>query len=235
MKRSHESWWSPSLGRNMEMLWFGWSGFPVIAFPTSMGRYVQYEDTGLCAHIARKIDAGFLQLVCVDSVDADTWYDEFIPPPERGPRHERYDAYIANEVVPYVRHRSQRGDLGVFGCSFGAYHAANFAGRHPELVTKAVCLSGVYDVHRFTDGYFGITEYLNSPVEYIANMDADWVRRLSRVEWVIATGEYDTLVDDNRRFSAVLAAKGIPHHTEIWPGVFGHDWPFWNEAVERLL
>ncbi len=66
-------------------------------------------------------------------------------------------------------------------------------------------------------------------------MDDEWVRRLARIEWVIATGEYDSLVDDNRRFSAVLGSKGIPNHTEIWSGVFGHDWPFWNEAVRRLL
>lgn len=66
-------------------------------------------------------------------------------------------------------------------------------------------------------------------------MNGDWIARLRQVEWVVATGEYDSLVDDNRRFAALLAAKGLPVHAEIWPGVFGHDWPFWNEAVPRLL
>src|SRR5271166_3238964 len=140
MQRSYESWYSSALGRKMEFLWFGWSGYPVLAFPTSMGRFFQYEDTGLVGALASKIEAGYLQLVCADSVDAESWYDEFIPPELRGVRHEQYDAYLAQELVPYVRERSRFAQMGTFGCSFGAYHAANFAGRHPEVVSKAVCL-----------------------------------------------------------------------------------------------
>jgi esterase/lipase superfamily enzyme len=219
----------------MELLWFGWYGWPVIMFPTSMGRFYQYEDSGTIAALASKVEAGYIQLCCVDSVDTESWYNEAAPPALRGRRHEQYDAYLQNEVAPLARLRSGRDRVGVLGCSFGAYHAANFAGRHPETVSKAVCLSGVYDVHRFTDGYWDDTDYYNSPVEYIANMDDSWTSRLRSLEWTIATGEYDALANDNRRFSAVLARKGIPAHTEIWSGVNGHDWPFWNKAVTRLL
>ncbi|MFY9781373.1 MAG: alpha/beta hydrolase-fold protein [Candidatus Baltobacteraceae bacterium] len=235
MQRSYERWASPNLGRTMEFLWLGHGGYPVVMFPTSKGRFFQYEDTGLVASLAAKIDAGQLQAVCVDSYDAESWYDEFVEPAERGRRHERYDRYLVEELFPYVLTRAQRAHAGVFGCSFGAYHAANFAGRHPELVTKAVCFSGVYDLRRFLDGYWDETAYFNSPADYIANMDEAWVERLRGVEWVIATGEYDSLVEESRRFDAVLAGKGIPRHTEIWPGVFGHDWPFWIEALPRLL
>lgn len=219
----------------MQFLWFGWSGYPVLMFPTSMGSYVQYQDMGTVGRLADKIDAGYLQLICVDSVDAESWYDERRSPAERGPRHEQYDAYLRNEVVPYVQERAGRRDLGTFGCSFGGYHASNFAGRHPDVVTKAVCFSGIYDVRRFTDGYWDDTDYFNSPLDYIANMDAEWTTKMARIDWVIATGEYDSLVDDNRRFSTLLSSKGIPNHAEIWPGVFGHDWPFWNDAIARIL
>jgi len=235
MQRQYEKWFSPALGRDMELLRFGWSGFPVILFPTSMGRFFQYEDSGLVAHLGDKLERGQLQLFCVDSVDAESWYDEHIHPSLRGRRHVAYDAYVLHEVVPYVRDRAQRGDLGVFGCSFGAYHAANFAGRHPELITKSVCFSGVYDVGRFNDGYWDDTAYFNSPARFIANLEGPELDRLRGIEWVIATGEFDALVDDNRRFDALLAAKNVPHHTEIWPGINGHDWPSWNEAVVRLL
>jgi len=235
MQREYEKWYSPAVGREMEILRFGWSGFPVIAFPTSQGRFFQYEDMGTVAALSGKLDAGQIQLFCVDSVDAWSWYDEGTAPVNRGHRHEQYDAYLLHEVVPYVNDRAWRSDLGLFGCSFGAYHAANFAGRHPDIVNKAVCFSGVYDVRRFTDGYWDDTDYYNSPAEFIENMDAGWVDRLRHVDWVIATGEYDALAPDNRRFDAILSAKGVPHHTEIWPGVNGHDWPFWNEAVVRLI
>jgi esterase/lipase superfamily enzyme len=235
MERSYEKWTSPELGRPMEFLWYGHYGYPLVMFPTSMGRFFQYEDMGIVACLAEKIEAGHLQVVCVDSYDAESWYDEFVPPAERPERHQRYDRYLTGELFPYVRARAQRAQAGVFGCSFGAYHAANFAGRHPELVSKAVCFSGVYDVRRFLNGYWDLNAYFNSPVDYIANMDQEWVARLSGVEWIVATGEYDSLVEDNRRFGQVLSQKGIPNHTEIWPGVFGHDWPFWKEAAPRLL
>jgi esterase/lipase superfamily enzyme len=233
--RRYEKWFSPALYRDMELLHFGWAGFPVVAFPTSMGRFFQYEDSGTIARLQGKLERGELQLVCVDSVDAESWYNDQAPPQARGARHEQYDAYLTNEVVPYVRHASGRDDLGVFGCSFGGYHAANVAARHPELVAKAVCFSGVYDVGRFTDGHWDDTDYRNSPAEFVPNLDDVAIERLRRIDWVIATGENDALAGDNRHFDEVLTRRGIPHHTEIWPGITGHDWPYWNDAVVRLL
>jgi len=219
----------------MEFLWFGWAGYPVIMFPTSMGRFVQYEDMGTVARLQEKLDAGQMQLVCVDSVDAESWYNESAPPAYRGRRQTEYDAYLHDELVPYVQARAQRPDVGTFGCSFGGYHAANFAARYPGLVTKAVCFSGLYDIHRFLDGYWDDVDYYQCPTAYIPNMDAEWTDRLQHVEWVIATGEYDSLVQPNRDFSQLLWSKGIANHAEIWPGVFGHDWPFWNGNIARLL
>jgi esterase/lipase superfamily enzyme len=235
MQRRYEKWFSPALGRDMELLWFGWGGYPVIAFPTSMGRFFQYEDSGTIAALAHKLEAGQLQLCCVDSVDVESWYNEAVHPAQRAARHDQYDTYLRTEVVPFVRNRAGRKDMGAFGCSFGGYHTANFAGRHPDAVTKAVCFSGVYDVSRFTDGYWDDGEYYNSPAAYIPNMDPLLTAKLARIDWVIATGEFDQLAPDNRNFDAILTNKGIPHHTEIWPGVNGHDWPFWNDAVVRLL
>jgi esterase/lipase superfamily enzyme len=38
MHREHHRWFSPALGREMELLVFGHSGARVIVFPTSQGR-----------------------------------------------------------------------------------------------------------------------------------------------------------------------------------------------------
>ena len=174
VQRAYEVWQSDRLGRQMEFLWFGTSGFPIILFPTSMGKYVQYEDMGLVERLAHKVDAGLIQLICVDSVDAESWYNENVPSALRGVRHAQYDAYLRYELIPYIQTRAQRPDLGVFGCSFGAYHAANLAGRYPGIVTKAVCFSGLNDIHRFLDGYWDDIDYYNCPTAYIANMDSEW-------------------------------------------------------------
>ena len=235
MYREHVHWHSPSLGREMEFLWFGKFGRPVMLFPTSSGRYSENEDFKLTDSVADKVDAGEIQLVAIDTVNNESWYNKNVHPAIRAARHAQYDAYLRHELVPYIFNRAQRGDLVVYGASFGAYHASNFAARYPDVVSRAICFSGIYDIHDQLDGYWDENCYFHNPSSYIPNMDADWAGKLSRIGWVIATGEHDTLVQQNRDFSALLWAKGIPNHLEIWQGVFGHDWPYWREHLRRFV
>ena len=235
MYREYGQWHSPSLGRTMEFLWFGKFGRPVMLFPTSGGGFNENEDFQLTAALSDKVDRGEIQLVCVDSVDQESWYNRSVHPAVRAARHAQYDAYLRHEMVPYVFNRAERGDLAVYGASFGAYHAANFAGRYPDVVRRAICFSGVYDTHSFLDGYWDDTCYFHCPTAYIPNLDFEGAGRLASVEWVIATGEYDTLVQQNRDFSSMLSGKGIPNHSEFWGGVFGHDWPWWRENIRRFV
>lgn len=235
MYRDYQRWWSPSLGRDMELLWFGKFGRPLLLFPTSGGRFNEIEDFGLAGSLADKVDAGQLQLILVDNVNYESWYNKSVHPAVRAARHAQYDAYLRNELIPYIHNRAHRGDLAVYGASFGAYLASNFAARHPEVVSRAILFSGVYDIHSFTDGHWDDNCYFHCPTAYIPNMGGEWVARMSRVEWVIATGEHDSLVDRNREFSQMLWSKGIPNHLEIWEGQFGHDWPWWRENLRRFV
>jgi esterase/lipase superfamily enzyme len=235
MYREYVKWWSPSLGREMELLWFGKFGRPVLLFPTSGGRFTENEDFGLTGSLADKVNAGEIQLISVDNVNYESWYNKNVHPAVRAARHTQYDAYLRNELVPYIFNRAQRGDLVVYGASFGAYLASNFAARYPDVVSRAICFSGVFDIHSFTDGYWDDNCYFNCPTAYIPNMDAEWTGKLSRMGWVIATGEHDSLVQKNRDFSNLLWSKGIQHHFELWPGQFGHDWPWWREHLRRFV
>jgi esterase/lipase superfamily enzyme len=235
MYRDYVRWWSPSLNREMEFLWFGKFGRPVILFPTSAGRFYENEDFHLADSLADKVDGGEIQLILVDTVNNESWYNRRVHPAVRVARHAQYDSYLRHELVPYIHNRAQRGDLVVYGASFGAYHASNFATRYPDVVSRAICFSGVYDIHSFLDGYWNDQAYFHCPTASIPNMDGDWAGKLARVEWVIATGEHDTLVQKNRDFSSMLWSKGIPNHLEIWPGVFGHDWPWWRENLRRFV
>jgi esterase/lipase superfamily enzyme len=235
MHREQRVWDSPSLGRPMELMWYGHWGRPVLAFPTSLGSARQNEDGGLIGGLADKIDGGQIQICCVDSVDGESWYNNGAHPAWRAARHDQYDRYIATEVVPFVRDKAQREDLIVFGASFGAYHAVNVAFRHPELFARVVAFSGMYDVHRFLGGYWDDACYFHCPTAYVPNYDSGWVERTRRLEIVLATGEHDHLVGDTRGFAHLLAGKGIQSHCEIWPGVFGHDWPFWTEHLRRFV
>src|SRR5262245_28354967 len=181
MQREYHRFDSRHLSKPMEFLWFGHAGPAAVLFPTSMGRFYQYEDFGLITSLSDKIERGELQLVCADSVDEESWYNRQLPYADRVHRHEQYDAYLRDELIPHVRARSGSGKVSVFGASFGAYHAANFAARYPELVSKAVLFSGVFDIHRFLDGFWNDACYFHCPTAYIANIDENWARRFAAI------------------------------------------------------
>src|SRR5688500_14530413 len=93
MNREYHHWVSPILGRTMETLIFGHAGSPVLVFPTTMGRFYQYEDFGMVGVLEPKIEAGHVQLFCPDSVDAESWYNKAVPPRQRVARHLDYERY----------------------------------------------------------------------------------------------------------------------------------------------
>jgi len=73
MLREYHKWFSPRLQRDMELLIFGHSGTPVLVFPTSMGRFFDYENRHMIDAVHGKYENGQLQGFCVDSVDSESW------------------------------------------------------------------------------------------------------------------------------------------------------------------
>jgi len=74
MLREYRRWHSPSLNREMELLVVGHDGAPVLVFPTSMGKFYEWEDRGMLELLRGQVEQGWLQFYCVDSVDAESWY-----------------------------------------------------------------------------------------------------------------------------------------------------------------
>lgn len=148
MRRDYRSWYSGSLGREMEMLVFGHGGLPCLVLPTSCGRFYDFEDRGMVAAVAHKIEGGHLQLFCVDSVDAEGWYNRDVPGRWRIARHVQFEQYLMHEVLPLIRRENASPLLVAAGCSFGGYHAANLALRHPDTFTGFLSMGGIFDTSR---------------------------------------------------------------------------------------
>jgi len=106
MNREYHKWWSPRLGRDMELLVFGHAGLPVMVFPTSGGKYYEFEDRGMIGALAGKIDAGELQVYCVDAVDSESWYNKQVSPRWRIARHVQYDEYLIHEWCRWCGRRT---------------------------------------------------------------------------------------------------------------------------------
>ncbi len=236
MDREYVAWDSPTLGRKMEMLWFGHAGRPMIWFPTSVGRFYQNEDFGLVGAVGDLVAGGRLQIACVDSIDDESFYAKGKQPAERIRRHDQYDAYVANEVVPFVRSKARTADrVGTLGCSFGAYHAANFGFRHPDLVDQVVAFSGKYDIHNFMDGYWDELCYFHCPTANVPNMDRSWVERLSSMDICIVTGETDNILSGTTNMLRILDEKGIRNRGSVWAAPYGHDWPWWKQQIRSYV
>ena len=58
MNVSYHAWESRHLGRAMEYKVYGDRGRPVVVFPTSNGRFYQYEDSGMIEELQGFIESG---------------------------------------------------------------------------------------------------------------------------------------------------------------------------------
>ena len=236
MLREYHKWFSPRLQRDMELLIFGHSGTPVLVFPTSMGRFFDYENRHMIDAVRGKYENGQLQGFCVDSVDSESWYNKAVHPAQRAARHVEYEQYLLDEVLPLIRARNASEDLAVTGCSFGGYHAANFALRHPDVVKHCVSMSGAFDIHQFLEGYYDDNCYYNCPPDFLPNLTEPWfLERYRAMNIVLATGENDICVGENRRLSEIITAKGIPHCLDVWGNGAGHDWTWWEQMAAKFF
>jgi esterase/lipase superfamily enzyme len=219
----------------MELLVFGHAGARVLAFPTSQGRYFQWEDFGLVGAIAEQVEQGLYQLFCVDSVDGESWYNQQIPPADRAYRHTQYDRYLLEEVLPFAAKRNGTPFVITAGPSFGAYHAVNFGFRHPQAVNRVLGMSGLYDITRFTAGSDDENVYANNPCAYMANeRDPERLAALRQLDIILATGHDDASRWSNDQLSTTLWSKDIWHALRIWDG-WAHDWPFWIKMLQLYL
>lgn len=236
MNREYHKQFSNRLAREMELLIFGHAGLPVLVFPTSGGRFFEFEDRGMIAAVAGKIEAGFLQFFCVDSVNDESWYNRHAPPRQRLARHMQYEEYLLHEFVPLARQKNRDPRLMALGLSFGGYHAVNIALRHPEIVSGFVSLSGTFDLTGFLDGFYDENCYFNLPTHYLPRLtDPRFLDRFRRNRFVLATGWDDQCVARNQDLDRILAEKGIPHELHIWDLPNSHDWPAWQRMIEQYL
>lgn len=57
----------------MEYKTYGNRGLRVLVFPSQDGRFYDYQDFDMVAVLSSFIDAGQIRLICVDSIDRETW------------------------------------------------------------------------------------------------------------------------------------------------------------------
>jgi esterase/lipase superfamily enzyme len=215
----------------MQMLTFGHAGVPMLLFPTSKGTNHENRDFHMLDAISNYIYNGVVKVYCPDSVDADSWYNKSIHPFDRVNTHKAYDRYLREEVYPLMLQETGIGRIATAGCSFGAYHATNFAFRYPELVAYCFNMGGAFDISDEMDGLYNDDTYFHNPKDFIVHASHP---DLWRMAIVLGVGEHDFCRPANEQLSGILTGKGINHWLDITEhGI--HDWPAWRYMFPRYV
>ena len=227
-------------------LWrYGTFGMPVLVFPSAAGMAHEWDAHGMVQGLGDLIDAGKIKLYCSESNVAEAWTRRENPAAWRIQRHQAFERYVVNELVPFIRLdcRTDSIPIAVTGTSLGAYYAANFSLKFPSIFRWALCMSGRYDISWLTDGVNNADTYFNNPMAFVPNLDGpalDEVREHTHIVLVCGQGQWeDGNVEDTRAMAGVLAAKGISHECDLWGRDTAHEWSSWKRQAryhfQRLI
>lgn len=241
MQRRYESFYSPAVGRDMKLLAFGHYGPPMIAFPSGGGQFHDFEDNGMVGAVAHLLEAGKLKLYCPESLDHESWLRRDIDPHWRAVRHGAYQDYLVKDLLPAIRQdcHDHEVEIGLVGCSIGAYHAANFGLKFPHLFHYALCMSGRYDLEGITDQSGSQEVYFNNPLAYLPHLHGDaleHVRHNTHLALVCGQGAWEEkCLRDTHRLADLLRDKGVSHERDIWGHDVEHHWHWWQKQFAHHL
>ena len=235
MRREITSWYSPALSKEMPVASYGHYGFAVLLVPTAAADYLEYERFQLIQSLEPMINAGKFRVFSIDSINKESWLNYQMEPAHRAIRHNQYNEYVFNEVVPFIRNAtSNETFIYTSGASFGALHAMNLFLKRPDIINGAISMSGVYDLTEYTRGYWDEQVYFNSPIHYIPNLSEPFllnkIKASHHIHIYTGSGEYEE-PDASRRFASVLFNKGIWCNLDIWGADVRHDWPAWRAML----
>ena len=236
---------SHNLGRDMEYKRYGHAGRPVVMFPTSRGRFFQYEDTGTIAALSEFIDSGSIQVWTLDGIDSETFFSHDHDLQHRIGRHEAYFRYVRDEALSEILAAALLSNGGLTskpifsGCSMGAFHASNFAFRFPELAAGVIALSGLYSTQDFFGPALEGDIYFNSPLDYLAGLtDERILERIRALRMIFCTGQgawEERMIRETHQLEDVLRDKSIPAWFDYWGSDVSHDWQWWHRQLPYFM
>ena len=232
--------YSPILDREVEFKRYGYSGKPVLVFPSQDGDCNQYESFGMIDVLSDFIEQGRIQVFCVGSVDLESWSDLNGNPRYRIEMQEKWFEHICYEMVPRIQYFSWRSDIIVTGCSMAGAHAAILFFRRPDLFDTLISLSGEFDARMFFGNYMDDLVYNNSVVDFLRDMPWDHpyldLYRQKNIIICIGQGAWEgELLPSNRELDRILCEKQVPAWFDYWGFDVAHDWPWWRIQIRYFM
>ena len=239
MRREITSWYSPALRKEMPIASYGHYGFALLLIPTAAADYLEYERFQLIQALEPMINSGKLRVFSIDSINKESWLNYQMEPAHRAIRHNDFNHYVFNEVVPFIRNAtSNETFIYTCGASLGALHSMNLFCKRPDIINGTIAMSGVYDLTEYTRGFYDEQVYYNSPIHYIPNLNdsfyLDKLKASHHIHIYTGSGEFEE-PDGSRRFASVLYNRGIWCDLDIWGPDMRHDWPTWRMMLPYIL
>lgn len=239
MQRSITHWYSERLQKEMPVAVYGHYGFALLLVPTAAADYLEYERFGLIDALQEPINNGKVKVFSVNSINNESWLNNHMEPRHKAIRHQQFNSYIFEEVIPFVKtNTSADTPVVICGASFGALHSMNLFLKRPDLINGVIAMSGVYDLTEYTKGYFDDDVYYNSPQHYMPNLTdhnvLEQIRRSGHLHLFTGSGAYED-PNASRSFAGILYNKGINYELDVWGTEWRHDWETWRALLPHYL
>jgi esterase/lipase superfamily enzyme len=238
LSREIHRWYSPNLNKEMEIVVYGHYGFALLMFPTAAADFLEYERFKLIDSIGWILGEGKVKAFSINSINNESWLNNNMHPADKALRHQQYNKYVVEEVVPFI-HQHSKGLVPIIttGASLGALHAINNFLRRPDIFSGTIAMSGSYDLKYYSKGYFDENVHFNSPVHYLPGWNDEYMlEKMRKGKIIIASGQGD-YEDPNasKKLSDILHSKGVNHWLDLWGHDIKHEWSTWLRMLPYFL
>ena len=226
-------------GKDVLVCRWGWYGTPVLLFPTAGGDAEECERMKMMVALRPLLEAGRIKVYSCDSLGGQELTRKGRTSETFARAQNQFDAFLANEMVPWIRSDCGAQDLDVItmGASIGAYNAAAAVCRHPDVFSKAICLSGTYDLTKWLEAPYSTEYYFTSPMHFVPNLPEGPLAEKLRTRFILlatGSGPWEE-PQQSWRLASVLGGKRIPNRVDDWGKDYDHNWPTWREMAPKYL
>lgn len=237
--KDSSTWYSQRLQQEIRLFRWGHYGTPVLLFPTAGGDAEECERYLMIQALEPLIASGRIKVYSIDNIAGAAWISRQHPPLHCAWLQNQFDACIYHEVVPAMRTDCKSPEIEIItaGASLGGFNAVASICRHPDVFSRAIGMSGTYDLSPWLAGEWSDDMYYSSPVHYLPGLEeGDQLHRLRTRYIVLPTGEgrWEN-PGESWKIGHILGTKGIPNRVDLWGPAWDHDWPTWRRMLPQYL
>ena len=236
--KATDRWYSDRLRTDITVARWGTYGMPVLLFPTAGGDAEEVERFHLVASLSPLLESGRIKVYSCDSLAGRWMVSGRGSPSQRGRIQDLYQQFVFHEIVPAIRADCRTPDIEIIaaGASIGAFHALAVLCRFPRAFSRAICMSGTYDLARFIQGASAEDLYDSTPVYFLPNLNGEVLDKLRQRFVVLACGEGRAEnMGETWHAAHVLGTQGVPNRVDPWGPGWHHDWTTWRKMLPQYL